>query len=84
MTTNLVTRQLRRFLACCGYRVFGWRLGVNPGPTPRLIAGWRRRAEELAELEGGPIGLVEVSLGGVLAATLVTNVRNTCAMWSPW
>jgi hypothetical protein len=36
-TTDAVTRRLRRFLNACGYRSFGWGLGLNWGPTPRLV-----------------------------------------------
>src|SRR5215471_14262428 len=43
LTTDLVTRGLRRFLQRCGYQPFGWGLGINWGPTPRLSAALRQR-----------------------------------------
>jgi pimeloyl-ACP methyl ester carboxylesterase len=88
LTTDLVTRQLRRFLARCGYRAFGWGLGVNWGPTPYLLAGLRRRVHALAQLEGGPIGLVGVSLGGVLARDVAHEcpqlIRHVVTLVSPF
>jgi pimeloyl-ACP methyl ester carboxylesterase len=87
LTTDFVTRPLRRFLTRCGYRVFGWGLGINWGPTAHVLAGLRRRVHELAELEGGPIGLVGVSLGGVLARDLAhecpQRVRHVVTLVSP-
>jgi pimeloyl-ACP methyl ester carboxylesterase len=88
LTTDMVTRELRRFLARCGYRVHGWGLGVNFGPTPRALAGLRRRVRELAELEGGPISLVGVSLGGVLARDIAhecpQHIRHVVTLVTPF
>ncbi len=75
-TTDAFTWPLRRFLSRCGYRAFGWDLGVNWGPTPYLISGLRRRLDELCAIEGGPINVVGVSLGGVLARDLVYDRPN--------
>jgi pimeloyl-ACP methyl ester carboxylesterase len=88
LTTDLVTRHLRRFLTRCGYRVFGWGLGVNWGPTPRILAGLRRQVHELAALERGPIGLIGVSLGGVLARDVAhaspQHIRHVVTLVSPF
>ncbi len=88
LTTDMVTRQLRQFLERCGYRVFGWGLGVNWGPTPRALAGLRRRVHELAQLEGGPISVVGVSLGGVLARDMAhdrpQHIRHVITLVSPF
>jgi pimeloyl-ACP methyl ester carboxylesterase len=70
LTTDAVSAPLRRFLTQCGYRAVGWSLGVNWGPTPRLLAGLRARLSELSGAAGGPIGVIGVSLGGVLARDL--------------
>jgi pimeloyl-ACP methyl ester carboxylesterase len=48
----------------------GWGLGINFGPTPRVLAGLRARLGQLARLEGGRVSVVGVSLGGLLARDL--------------
>lgn len=87
LTTDLTTKPLRRFLDRCGYRVFGWRLGVNWGPTAARRLALRARLEALAEREGGPISLVGVSLGGLLARDLAYDrpqaVRQVITLASP-
>lgn len=70
LTTDAATSPLRRFLTRCGYRAFGWNMGVNWGPTPRLLTGLRSRLSELRGLERGPVSVIGVSLGGVLARDL--------------
>ena len=62
------TRDLRRFLDRCGFRTCGWGLGVNWGPTPRILAGLEQRLDGLAA--DGPVAVVGVSLGGILARNL--------------
>jgi pimeloyl-ACP methyl ester carboxylesterase len=65
------TRPLRGVLARCGVRPQGWGLGINWGPTPRLLAGLRRRLGEIRQQEGGaPVALVGISMGGLLARDL--------------
>jgi pimeloyl-ACP methyl ester carboxylesterase len=78
-TTDAVTRPLRRFLDACGYRSFGWSLGVNWGPTQRLVTGLRRRLAELREIEGGPVSVVGLSFGGLLARDLAYQCPNDVA-----
>jgi pimeloyl-ACP methyl ester carboxylesterase len=63
---DLVSLGFRNFLDECGFRAFGWGLGVNWGPTQRILDGLDRRVAELHE-ENGPIALVGISLGGLLA-----------------
>jgi hypothetical protein len=70
LTTDAVTRPLRDFLTRCGYRALGWELGINWGPTPRLLAALRARLSELNRLAGGPVSVIGVSLGGILARDL--------------
>ncbi|WP_343526682.1 alpha/beta fold hydrolase [Sphingomonas sp.] len=59
---------LRRYLATKGYRAHGWGLGRNLGvrsvgpDAGRLIA----RIESLAT-DGGPVTLIGISLGGIMA-----------------
>ena len=69
-TTDTITRSLRDFLTRCGYRALGWELGVNWGPTPGILASLRRRLDACLELEGGPVSVVGLSLGGLLARDL--------------
>jgi pimeloyl-ACP methyl ester carboxylesterase len=81
------TRELRAFLDRCGYRSFGWGLGVNWGPSPQLVAGLRRRLTQLCEREGGPVSVIGVSLGGLLARDLAheapDDVRQVITIASP-
>src|SRR5579871_222106 len=87
-TTDGVNRSLQEFLTVCGYRAFGWKLGMNWGPTPRLIRGLEERLAELRELEGGPVSVVGLSLGGVLARDLghrcPRDVRQVITIASPF
>ncbi len=76
MSTDAFTSPLRRFLIRCGYRSFGWGLGVNVGPTPRALKGLRERVRELRSIEGGPISIVGVSVGGVLARDAAYDCRE--------
>jgi len=88
LTTDIVTRPLRRFLERCGYRAFGWGLGVNWGPTPRAQDGLRLRLRQLGALEGGPISLIGVSLGGLLvrdvAYDCAEDIRHVVTLVSPF
>jgi len=88
LTGDWATAPFRRFLRQCGLRAEGWRLGTNWGPTPGVLAGLRRRITELREQQGGPISLVGISLGGLLARDLAhsqpQDVRQVITMASPW
>ena len=88
LTNDLATRHLRRFLQDCGYRSFGWGLGPNWGPTPRLVAGLRRRLVALRELAGEPVSVIGLSLGGILARDLAydfpDDVRHVITLASPF
>lgn len=79
---------LRSFLAGCDYRVHGWDLGVNWGPTPAVMRGLRRRFAELRAAQAGPISLVGVSLGGLMARYLAyeypEDVRQVITLASPY
>jgi hypothetical protein len=70
LTTDTFTAGLRAFLGRCGYRAEGWNLGVNWGPTPRIVEGLAARLADLNEREGGPVSVIGVSMGGILARNL--------------
>jgi hypothetical protein len=70
MSPDFATAPLRRFLNRCGYRARTWGLGVNVGPTPRILNGLHARLHELQALEGGPVSVIGISLGGLLARHL--------------
>ena len=88
LTGDWATLSFRRYLQGCGLRAEGWGLGINWGPTPGLLEGLRRRLSQLREVERGPISLVGISLGGVLARDLAqcrpNDVRQVIFMASPW
>lgn len=88
LTPDAYTKPLRRFLNCCGYRAFGWRAGINFGPTRKALSRLRRRFRELRELAGGPISVIGVSLGGLFARNLAFDhpgdVRQVITLVSPF
>jgi pimeloyl-ACP methyl ester carboxylesterase len=88
LTTDAVTHRLRVFLQRCGYRAFGWELGLNWGPTPQLMAALRERLAELRALANDRVSLVGVSLGGLMARDLAydhpNDVRDVILLASPY
>lgn len=88
LTGDWQTKSLRRFLRRCGFRAKGWGLGTNWGPTPRILDGLQRRLTELCAWQGGPVSLIGISLGGVLARNLAhshpQNVKQLITLASPW
>jgi pimeloyl-ACP methyl ester carboxylesterase len=80
------TRPLRWFLRRLDYRVSGWRIGRNLGPTDRVIEGVLQRFETLTA-DGAPMSLVGWSLGGIYARELARRfpqtVRQVITLGSP-
>ena len=80
------TDTARAFVTGLGYPAYGWKLGVNIGPTARLIDGATRRLKEISSRHG-PVSLVGFSLGGLyarlLAARYPENVRQVITVCSP-
>jgi pimeloyl-ACP methyl ester carboxylesterase len=87
LTADFLTKPLRRFLTACGYRAVGWELGINWGPTDRIAQGLRARVDELHALNG-PVSIVGVSLGGVMARDLAYDrpreIRQVITLASPF
>lgn len=88
LTGDRFTLPLRRFLAGLGHPCHGWGLGLDWGPTPRLLAGLRRRLRSLVAGQGGaPVAVVGLSLGGMLARDLAHAepglVRHVATLGSP-
>jgi len=77
---------MRQALDQLGYRSFGWELGTNFGPTPRILAGIERRLVTL-HAQHGSLDVVGFSLGGVFARLLAhlhpDKVRQVVTVCSP-
>lgn len=81
------TGVLRRVLRERGYRVHGWRLGFNLGPTEQVVEGLPRRVDELRDRYGTRVSVVGWSLGGVYARSVARqrpdSVRQVITLGSP-
>jgi pimeloyl-ACP methyl ester carboxylesterase len=88
LTGDMVTRPFREFLDQHGFRAFGWEYGLNFGPTPGALAHLRNRVDALFALNGGPIAIIGISLGGLLARDLAHDcpdkIRHVVTMASPF
>jgi hypothetical protein len=82
------TRTMHRVLRRLGYRVHGWRMGRNIGPTAKVTTGLRNRLDELHYRYGRRITLVGWSLGGIFARHLTRmapdSVRQVITLGSPF
>jgi pimeloyl-ACP methyl ester carboxylesterase len=83
-SSTLVLQTYLRFL---GYRVRGWRLGLNTGQVRALLPRVQQRVAQLADVAGEPVQLVGWSLGGVLARETARDrpdlVRRVITLGSP-
>ncbi|HYM03871.1 MAG TPA: alpha/beta fold hydrolase [Stellaceae bacterium] len=81
------TIQLRRFLEGRGYAVSGWKLGINVGPTEKVLGGIERRLDELRARHGRKVSLIGHSLGGAIAREFAKkrpdDVRQLIVLASP-
>jgi pimeloyl-ACP methyl ester carboxylesterase len=88
LTGDLLTASLRQFLAARGFRPFGWQHGVNVGPTTSALLHLQDRVRDLSNLNGGPIAVIGVSLGGLLARNLAYDcpdrIRHIVTLASPF
>jgi len=81
------TWTLRRILRDLGYRVHGWRLGRNLGPTAATVTGLQNRLLDLRSRYDSAVSVIGWSLGGVYARTLARDtpaaVRQVITLGSP-
>ena len=78
LTPDAITKPLRQFLMRCGYRAFGWNLGINWGPTPRLLSERERREEAdrfTRSLAALAFSLLLMSIGLWLAEALAMEAK---------
>ncbi|MDQ2754408.1 MAG: alpha/beta hydrolase [Actinomycetota bacterium] len=82
------TLYLRHFLRRRGYFVHGWRLGINLGPTDRILKGLQERFAAVSKQHGRKCSLVGWSLGGIfareIARTQPEHVRQVITLGSPF
>ena len=87
-TSDLTTSPLRTTLKNLGYPTHGWGLGVNIGPTDRILRGMRTKLEEVYRRHGQPVSLIGWSLGGIFARELAREtpemVRQVITLGSPF
>ena len=88
MASDNSTRTLRWYLRDIGYHVHGWRLGVNVGPTERILAGMERRITGLHAQHSEPVSIIGWSLGGIYAREMARwhpgAVRQVITLGSPF
>jgi pimeloyl-ACP methyl ester carboxylesterase len=81
------TWTLRRILRDLGYRVHGWRLGRNFGPTAATVTGLQTRLLDLQSRYDSAVSVIGWSLGGIYARTLARDtpsaVRQVITLGSP-
>jgi pimeloyl-ACP methyl ester carboxylesterase len=81
------TWTLRRMLRDLGYRVLGWRLGRNLGPTAATVTGLQNRLLDLRSRYDSEVSVIGWSLGGIYARTLARDtpaaVRQVITLGSP-
>ena len=80
------TAQVREFLTAIGYSAHRWHLGVNVGPTRRLLDGAADLLTELFDRDG-KVSIVGFSMGGLFARWLChrmpDRVRQIITVCSP-
>jgi pimeloyl-ACP methyl ester carboxylesterase len=88
LASDLSTQPLRRFLAGLGYRVRGWGLGRNLGPTSDILDGMPQALRELADETGSPVSVIGWSLGGIYGREISRDhadvIRQVLTLGSPF
>jgi pimeloyl-ACP methyl ester carboxylesterase len=87
MAGDRSTQPIRRLLRDLGYRTYGWGLGVNVGPTARILEGLARQLDRAFHRSGNPVSIIGWSLGGIFARELARarpdQVRQVITLGSP-
>jgi pimeloyl-ACP methyl ester carboxylesterase len=88
LADDVSTRALRTVLRRLDYRVHGWGLGRNIGPTAACVKGLRDKIDYLNARYGRPVSLIGWSLGGIFARDLARRspdaVRQVITLGSPF
>lgn len=88
LASDWSTQVLRRFVSGLGYRVLGWGLGRNLGPTASVLDGIPRAVRELARETGAPVSVIGWSLGGIYGREIAREhadvVREVITLGSPF
>jgi pimeloyl-ACP methyl ester carboxylesterase len=87
LADDFSTWTLRRILRDLGYRVHGWRLGRNLGPTAAAVTGLQNRLRDLRSRYDSAVSVIGWSLGGIYARDLAREtpsaVRQVITLGSP-
>ncbi|MFW3169353.1 esterase/lipase family protein [Geodermatophilus sp. CPCC 206100] len=87
MTGDPATLVLRTVLRALGHHVSGWDLGLNRGPTSRVVDALRAHLDRLHRTSGRRVSLVGWSLGGRYAQELARaapgSVRGLVTLGTP-
>ena len=88
LADDVSTRVLRAVLRRLDYRVHGWGLGRNIGPTAICVTGLRDKLAYLTDRYQRPVSLIGWSLGGIFARDLARRspdaVRQVITLGSPF
>src|SRR4051795_5592686 len=88
LADDVSTRALRATLRRLDYRVYGWGLGRNIGPTAACVNGLRDKRESLPGRYRRPVTLIGWSLGGIFARDMARrspdSVRQVITLGSPF
>lgn len=88
LASDAATLTLRSYLRFLGYRVHGWNLGINTGPTSAVVNGLPVVLAKLAERYGEAVSVIGWSIGGIyarqLARDLPRSVRQIVTLGSPF
>ena len=87
LTGDWFTEPLRKFLKKLGYFTYGWNMGLNIGPTPRILKGVEHRLEQINKHHNCKVTLIGHSLGGTMARELAKKrpdiIRDIILLASP-